>query len=508
MLIHFKKDYLYAFLTAAFIYAVTAIFSIGYDHPDEDYQIIEFAAYKLGINQASGLTLDFAHQLRPGLQPFLAYTALGMLSKVGISDPFTQMAIIRMGMGFFCLLISFLGIKALIPSVREESLKHTFIVLAPLLWFMPFLSVRFSAEILSGALFMLAFSLSLLKREAEPGAFYSKIPWLIIGLLLGLAFEAKYATVVMIVAFLAWLIIKGESGIKPILLIAAGFGLAIALGFIFNRWLYGCWCSPFYNSILYAINSESQRFSAQPWYFIFGKIFLSGGVVIGAIILACLALFWIKHFSNPVAWVTLSLFLFYVIVPHKELRFLYSIGFMIPYVIIFSCQDLIVFNSRHFSERFKKVLFYTIVPLFIFSNFAFVVIFAFKPADPDTAAIKFIRDQYDQKDVVLLYADHSNPWDPYETDPVIRRFYLPQELEMHSVKNCDDIPAYYSRKDKLIVLCVRKQVLNQGYRIDKSKFKMLFESMPYEYFLFSRDAWDKESESLLIFQYNSCKLLF
>ena len=50
-----------------------SIFSEGRTHPDSDYQILEYANFKVGNESNLTLTWEFFEQIRPALQPALAY---------------------------------------------------------------------------------------------------------------------------------------------------------------------------------------------------------------------------------------------------------------------------------------------------------------------------------------------------------------------------------------------------------------------------------------------------
>ena len=54
--------------TAAFlIYLVAAWFSVGHYHDDEYYQILDFAAYKLGFEMQNKVMWEYEAAIRSGL---------------------------------------------------------------------------------------------------------------------------------------------------------------------------------------------------------------------------------------------------------------------------------------------------------------------------------------------------------------------------------------------------------------------------------------------------------
>ena len=56
---------------ALILYLTAAIYNSGYYHPDEHFQILEFAKWKLG--QSSGTSMAWEHEamIRPTLEPWI-----------------------------------------------------------------------------------------------------------------------------------------------------------------------------------------------------------------------------------------------------------------------------------------------------------------------------------------------------------------------------------------------------------------------------------------------------
>ena len=79
-------------LFSALIFIVTAWFSEGFYHWDEHFQITEFTGLKLGLTEQSELPWEYNCQMRPGIQPFIAYSIFKSVSFAGISDPFSTLS--------------------------------------------------------------------------------------------------------------------------------------------------------------------------------------------------------------------------------------------------------------------------------------------------------------------------------------------------------------------------------------------------------------------------------
>jgi phosphatidylinositol glycan class B len=59
------------YLLSATALLILTYFSVGYYHPDEHFQILEFARWKLDPSRSEPLPWEFYHQMRPAIQPVM-----------------------------------------------------------------------------------------------------------------------------------------------------------------------------------------------------------------------------------------------------------------------------------------------------------------------------------------------------------------------------------------------------------------------------------------------------
>ena len=71
----------------------------GYFHPDEHFQILEFANWKMGGTPTEVLPWEFYARMRPSLQPVLAIGFIRIFQGIGIHDPFIWAFLLRLGTG-------------------------------------------------------------------------------------------------------------------------------------------------------------------------------------------------------------------------------------------------------------------------------------------------------------------------------------------------------------------------------------------------------------------------
>ena len=74
---------------------ITAAFSVGYYHGDEHYQIIEFAHQKMTGTPTHQLAWEYEEQIRPALQPTMAYGVFSLLETLSVDDPFLHAFALR-----------------------------------------------------------------------------------------------------------------------------------------------------------------------------------------------------------------------------------------------------------------------------------------------------------------------------------------------------------------------------------------------------------------------------
>ena len=132
-----------------------AFLSIGYYHPDEHFQILEFAAWKLNLNTAGNLPWEFAFRMRPAIQPAMVVIVYRVFEWAGCSNPFTIALFLRMLSASVSFLAMWMMYRKYAGEFRDAALQQWFLLLSFLLWFSLYNSVRFSSETWSGSLFII-----------------------------------------------------------------------------------------------------------------------------------------------------------------------------------------------------------------------------------------------------------------------------------------------------------------------------------------------------------------
>jgi hypothetical protein len=124
--------------------------------------------------------------------------------------------------------------------------------------------------------------------------------------LLGLACGLRYATAVMVVSILAWLLLIGRAKARRLGWVLLGMASALALALAVDRWGYGEWTLAVWN---YAFRNFGEdraafEFGSRPWYgylFLLAqgpfaplKLLLAGFVVVA----------WVRNPRHLLTWAT------------------------------------------------------------------------------------------------------------------------------------------------------------------------------------------------------------
>jgi phosphatidylinositol glycan class B len=309
----------YLIITSLLLYTVTAWFSEGYHHPDEHFQVIELANYKLGRSPAADLPWEYEAQIRPGLQPALACTIIKTAELTGIQNPFIQAFLMRLLSGFLCLWLYFGWAKRLDsqPGQAGDYLRWAVV----LLWFVPYLSVRFSSENMAGLSFAGGLLLLLQGLEKRPARL------LLAGFLLGLSFFFRYQMGFALAGMAAWLCWQWYGSgkfVKPASLLFAGFAAACILGFGSDIWLYGTYTfAPYNYFISNIVDNKAAYWGTSPWWFYFEQTVLTAVPPVSVLLLLFLGIGVWKKQAHVLVWSLLPFLLAHIVVGHKEMRFMY-----------------------------------------------------------------------------------------------------------------------------------------------------------------------------------------
>lgn len=428
-----KQQYLYILTVIAFfVYLIISYTSVGYYHPDEHYQVLEFACYKLGKLKYEQLPWEYHYKIRSTFQPWIALGFMKTFGVIGLNNPYTIAFILRV----LTASLSLYSIYRFMQIFSEEiavRFRFLYFYLSCFLWFLPFINVRFSSETLSAALFLLAL-VHVLRAGTQVPRSYA-----IAALFCGLAFLCRFQCAFMILGLFLWLIFIRKASAKNIINMLL-IGLAVVIfGIIIDSLFYGSLTISAWNYFQEnIINDKASHFgirSAGDYLF---DIFRALYFPLGLIVVASLLIYIVRFKTSVITWVMLPLIVIHFIIPHKEVRFLFPLVNFLPLVII---RGLFEPMSGDPSGTAKSWLTRTLTIVIVFLNAVALLMVTLSPPQSGRIRItKYIQDHYAATNVTLYCTGTDNLFEPH---PFIRQSYyeLPSvtSIEFRNVYDIDSI---------------------------------------------------------------------
>ena len=295
----------YWFVGAFLVYFIAAWFSVGHYHDDEYYQILDFAAYKLGFQMQNSLMWEHESAVRSGLQPFIAFIVAKLSMFANVTSPFIWAFYLRL----LTLIVSFLALFAFFKVIKEENSVDRYFpwVLFFLLfsWIQIFVNIRFSSEGWSSSLFLLSYAIYFSNQSSYVKKYF------FVGLFLGLAFLFRFQTGFLILGLGLWIIFHRKETIREYIILSLGFMCAILLGLIVDYWFYEKFTISFLNYFSWHIIDGSIDHIVEPWWFYIYYSMVQLVPPITFLVPFTILIFWFLFPRHPITWITIPFILFH-----------------------------------------------------------------------------------------------------------------------------------------------------------------------------------------------------
>ena len=324
-------------LLIQFLFCITAV---GFLHPDQHFQIIEFSSYQLGEPNGANSVWELASQIRPTLQVYLFSAFVKGCRAVGITDAYSQMTVIRT----ICGLLSFALFNALGAFYFKNDRRVLYIVLLLVCfsWTLPYIRTFYSSEMASSV----AFFGAVLLYEATKGKRNLLYP-LLTGFIMALSFYLRFQTAFAIVGFGLWWLFfdKKWHNLLPLLLgFAAGITLNCWLDYRFYHQFVLTPYRYYYENIIVGRAAEFGTSS-------FVRYILLLALVIGAPFISIFLFYYslksvVQQYRQPIIWVTVFFVIGHCLVAHKEERFMFPILNVLPIITGWSLTGFLQYYNR------------------------------------------------------------------------------------------------------------------------------------------------------------------
>ena len=449
---------------AAVVYVIAGLFSSGFYHPDEHFQVIEYASMKMGWCSPSDLTWEYGACMRPTLHPTICLIIFRLLDVIGVHDPFVLASILHVVAG----LVAVGAITLFVRAFRDElpqQYRTAFVLLSYFLWFLPVVNVRFSSESWAGLALLSAVALLC------SNVWRSKTALFLGGVFLGIAFVFRAQAGAAILGILLWLVLIRRERVGRLALIVGGAALAVGGGVLLDYWFYGQWViSQLRYFTINLIDGVASQFGTDPWHYYLGEIIARPNPLIGLCILGALILMLRYRPKHPVVWCVVPFLLLHSMIPHKEFRFLFPIVDFVPFMLVFGYALL----REHLLPKSSRALRIVLVILLVI-NMGGLVMTVSKPIrEGQIAMASYLSHRYGDQPTDIYYEDGCNPVHFGEGKHALTaRFYVNPNI--HFVPLTQDM--IQSKEEPLKVLLYRGD-LEGRKRLEAAGFVEEHRSLP------------------------------
>ncbi len=420
---HPKKK---VFFVAALFIMLAAIFSEGFYHLDEHYQILEFASYKLGISGYEDMPWEFREHMRPTVQPWIAYFTHQLLGFLGNENPL----LVAMTLRVFSGILALITVIAMFKTFGRHYKGKNHIILfgvTLLLWFNPYLFVRFSSENWGGMLFFIATAI-LLKNKPIKGNYL----WLA-GAMLGISFFIRFQMAFAILGLVGYLVYYKRTSTKGLIKIAISGFFAICFmvlldylyyeKLVFTPWEY------FKHNILL---EKAASFGVEPWWMYFGWLIEEALLPVALPIIYGLYQLLKNKELSVLNWIWIPFALGHFFVGHKELRFLFPMVYLVPYAIVEAWQKITI------HLRTDIILVKVALVAILSWNFGLFVYTSVTPAKSFVKMYSEIAKNVEPNAVVYLASQKNEEWNyplKYYLNPSINIIRADSNVSLVKVDN-------------------------------------------------------------------------
>lgn len=350
---------------------------------DEHFMILEYARYREGTIPKQLIPWEYIDEIRPSLQPYLAEFLFGAFRRVGIRDAFFQTFLIRLLSGYLAFVTACLFAFRVAKHITDLRLRKLWMASVCLLWFLPYLFVRFSSENLGGIFLILAW-LCLPDFDREESLRIRFGSALLCGFLLVCSFYFRFQMAFAIVGLVAWTLWK----LRPLPTLLAGlfFGalLGVGVNLLADYAFYGHWVLTPYNYFhANIVQDAASNYGVNPWYDYVLMFIGSAAPPLSIFLLLFFLLGVLRRPDHPLVWMVLVFLLGHISVPHKELRFLYPLVLPFVGVCLFGLESV-------WSKLKDRKLCRPIVKVLVVFNMVLLLFRILTPAKPNHYYYRFL----------------------------------------------------------------------------------------------------------------------
>lgn len=489
------------FIISLIIHLVTATFSLGFHHWDEHFQLLEFAGLKLGKTTAIELPWEYPARIRPTLQP---YIALYTIKLFGLQhQPFTAAMVLR----YISALLGWFSISVftlcVIQWFKSPRLQKGLVLLTTLLWFLPYIHVRFSSESWSGSFFFLGLStLFISQAQFRVASLRRELGLLVLaGLLFGFSYVFRMQSIVLLPGIFLWYLLIGRMKFYKLVLMGVAVLAAIFIGVLLDYSFYGTWVN---TALRYfevnILEGKAASFGVDPWWYYFKEIYRQGLEPIGLIIIAGVVIAWLRYPKNILTWATLPFFVLHCMVSHKELRFIFPMANAVPVFMMLAVagDNLRKEIWQNLSAKMLKIGKWVVIAFFAYNLVAMLTV-SVQPVRSEFRILQYFNKNYYDKEITVI-GYNTDPYESYSHIPM--NFYRPPHFHTYRTNDINMINFIIKKAgNPVYIYC-----FNKGYKAPpdfaniKGKLVPEYSTLPFFLKRFDFNNWVSRTRMGLVYR--------
>lgn len=382
---------------------IFCITQVGFLHPDQHFQLIEFSSWQLGEPSGATSVWELKSHIRPTLQVYLFSGFIKVCRLFSIYDAFTQLAILRVIFGIIGFFVfNTIGIYYF---KFDRKLLFWVLLLLNLSWPIPYIRTLFSSELASSITFFGAVLLYELRKE-------NFLYVLVTGFLFSLAFYFRFQIAFGIVGFGLWLLIieRSYSRLLPMLV---GFLIGIGLNLFLDYQFYHQFVfTPYdYFRVNITEGKAAEFGTASFWWYMLMLTLVVGAPPLSIVLFYYSVKGTIQQYRQSIVWAVFFFVLGHSLVGHKEERFMFPVVTIMPIIAGWGLPLFIRFcqQTKRGIHTFLNGIIYFSVGLNILVLALFLIL------NPYYQAIEFTRklvNKFDNSTPTIYCLSRS----PFETE--------------------------------------------------------------------------------------------
>ncbi|GAB3885047.1 glycosyltransferase family protein [Spirosoma agri] len=438
-------------LISLVIQLVFCITQVGFLHPDQHFQLIEFSSWQLGEPSGATGVWELKSHIRPTVQVYFFSGFIQICRFFHLYDAYAQLVVLRLIFGVLGFVVfNAIGIHYF---KSDRRLLVLVLLLINLSWSLPYVRTLFSSEIASSIVFFGAVLLYELKKEKF-------LYVVLVGFLFSLAFYCRFQIAFSIMGFGVWMLLI-ERKYARLLPLAIGFAVGIGINLVLDyNFYHQLVITPYDYYRVNIVEGKAAEFGTSSfiWYILMLTL------VVGAPPFSLFLFYYslkgaIKEYRQPIVFAVVFFVLGHCLVAHKEERFLFPIVLVMPIIAGWGLASFIGYYEQ--ATKGIRAVIKGLMNVSIGLNVLILALFLI--LNPYYQSIEFSRklvNKFKGATATIYCIDHT----PFETESHLQLMFYRRSapnidlVEMHdadSTRQLNNVwlaTTYNDAKDKLPLL--------------------------------------------------------